>query len=107
MGILHFGVHAQLEEIADKLIKDSLEGVTSIEAKRDILTPWKEHDRKSREVYTRAGVPQPEVRHGIYHRAYNRTSPHLNSRDGTAVRGERIPKARSTTSDTTKSYWGN
>lgn len=105
MGVLHFGVHLQLEEIANALIKQSLEGVTSVEAKRDILTPWKERDRHSKEVYTSFGVPSPEIRSGIYHRAYNRRDKHLNSRDGVA-RGRRVPLySADDAADKTNSNW--
>ena len=82
---LRHGVHAQLEEAANELIKESLKGVTSIQAKSDILTPWKEKDRLSKEVYNSNGFADT-MRRGMYHRAYNRTSPHLNSTDCTPVR---------------------
>ena len=52
---LRHGVHAQLEEAANELIKESLKGVTSIQAKSDILTPWTEIDRKKREVMVPSG----------------------------------------------------
>jgi hypothetical protein len=82
MGQLHFGVHQQLEDAATEIIRKSLEGVTSMSAKSDILTPWKEQDRKRREVYTLEGVPDGALRRGMYHRAWNSTYPHLNSADG-------------------------
>lgn len=90
---LRHGVHAQLEEAANELIKESLKGVTSIQAKSDILTPWKEIDRKKREVMVPSGSPDAALRRGNYHRAYNRTSPHLNAIDGVARggAGRRIP----------------
>lgn len=81
---MRFGVHKPLEEIADALLADSLRGVTSQEAKSDILTPWKERDRRRREVYTGVGYPDPSIRSGMYHRRSNPGSPHLNSRDGVA-----------------------
>jgi hypothetical protein len=59
-----------------------LAGVTSREAKSDVLTPWKLEDRYNHEVYTSAGVADPAVRRGIYGRAWNRKHQHLNSRDG-------------------------
>jgi hypothetical protein len=83
-----FGVHAALEAEANRLIKESMAGVTSQSAKSDILTPWKEKDRRDREVYTDSGVPDASARKGMYHRAYNPASPHLNSRDG-IMRGSR------------------
>lgn len=84
MGRQHFGVHRSLEDEADRLIKESLRGVTSHKAKSDILTPWKEAERHRREVYTTAGVPDESVRKGMFGRVANRTRPDLNSRDGLA-----------------------
>lgn len=77
-----YGVHAALEAEANRLIKESMAGVTSQSAKSDILTPWKEKDRRDREVYSASGTVDPAVRRGMYHRSYNPGSPHLNSRDG-------------------------
>lgn len=79
---LHYGVHPQLEDAATELIRKSLEGVTSMSEKSDILTPWKEVDRRRREVYTSEGVPDGAVRRGMYHRAWNSWHPKLNSREG-------------------------
>lgn len=79
---LHSGVHQQLEEAATELLRRSLEGVTSMSEKSDILTPWKEMDRRRREVYTAEGVPDAALRRGMYHRAWNSHHPHLNSVDG-------------------------
>jgi hypothetical protein len=84
MGQIHSGVHQQLEDAATELIRKSLEGVTSMSAKSDILTPWKDQDRKRREVYTGDGVPDGALRRGMYHRAWNSMSPHLNSIEGRA-----------------------
>ena len=89
-GIIRYGVHAALEDEANRLIRESLAGVTSQAAKKDILTPWKEKDRKDREVYSSDGTPDPSIRSGMYHRSANLTAPHLNSRDGTAVRANRF-----------------
>ena len=89
MGMLKFGVHQQLEAAANELIRESLKGVTSMAAKADILTPWKENDRKSREVYSPTGVADASVRKGMYNRTWNSRDAHLNSRDG-HVRGHRI-----------------
>lgn len=88
-GIVRHGVNSVLEGEADELIRKSLEGVTSMEAKRDILTPWKQKDRLDREVYSSAGVPDESTRKGMYHRAWNSEQQHLNSRDGLA-RGSRF-----------------
>lgn len=82
MGQLHSGVHQQLDDAATELIRQSLEGVTSMSAKSDILTPWKDQDRKRREVYTPEGVPDGALRRGMYHRAWNSTHRHLNSVEG-------------------------
>lgn len=84
MGQLHSGVHQQLEDAATELIRKSLEGVTSMSEKSDILTPWKETDRRRREVYTSGGIPDGAMRRGMYHRAWNSRHPHLNSVDGIA-----------------------
>ena len=58
--------------------------MTSHAAKSDVLTAWKEQDRRSHEVYVSEGVPDPAVRRGMFHRALNPTRPELNSRDGHA-----------------------
>lgn len=84
MGRMRYGVHRPLEDIADQLIAESLRGVTSQAAKSDVLTPWKERDRRRREVFTGTGTPDPAIRHGMFHRAVNQSMPHLNSRDGVA-----------------------
>lgn len=89
MGIIRHGVHKPLEDAATELIRKSLEGVTSMAEKSDILTPWKEQDRRNREVYSASGVPDAAIRKGMYHRAWNPVHDHLNSRDGIA-RGSRI-----------------
>lgn len=87
---LRRGVHRPLEDAADALIKQSLAGVTKHSEKADILTPWKEQERKRREVLVPSGTPDPSNRQGIFHRAINTTAPHLNSREGTATRGRRV-----------------
>lgn len=84
MARMRYGTHRLLEEEADRLIHQSLKGVTSRKAKSDILTPWKEADRHRREVYTSAGVPDESVRKGMFGRSANRSRPDLNSRDGLA-----------------------
>lgn len=83
------GVHAALEEAADRLIKESLAGVTRHSDKSDILTPWKLQERQRREVMVPSGTPDSALRQGIFNRVLNPTSPHLNSRTGTAGRGHR------------------
>lgn len=90
----HHGVHPELEEEANRLIRESLIGVTARSAKSDILTPWKEMDRRSREIYNSTGVAEPTTRLGIFHRAWNATRPDLNSFDGIARGGrERVDSA--------------
>ena len=79
---LRYGTCKELEAVADELIRVSLEGVTSREAKSDILTPWKQQDRWDHEVYTGAGFADPAVRRGQFTRTWNSKYPHLNSRDG-------------------------
>lgn len=81
---IRFGIHPLLEAEANELIFGSLRGVTSQSAKSDILTPWKEADRYSREVYSASGTVDPQIRRGIYGRVANTRQNHLNSRDGVA-----------------------
>lgn len=91
---LRHGVHAQLEEAATEMIRKSLEGVTARSEKSDILTPWKEKDRLSREVYTSSGLADGSLRRGMYHRAWNSEAQHLNSRDG-MMPSQRVPASLS------------
>lgn len=79
---LRSGRHRILEEQADRLIRESLKGVTKHSEKADILTPWKQQERWRREVYTAEGVADPQIRRGMFHRAANPGRPELNSRDG-------------------------
>jgi hypothetical protein len=76
------GIFLPLEQAADELIFGSLAGVTSQAEKKDILTPWKEMDRRRKEVMAVSGTVDPAVRRGMYHRAANMAKPYLNSRDG-------------------------
>lgn len=77
------GVNELLEAEADALIFGSLKDVTSREEKSDILTPWKEKNRRSREILSRSGhAIDPALRRGMFHRTYNRVQTHLNSYDG-------------------------
>lgn len=101
MNRVHVGVHPALEAAADALIYASLRGVTSQSEKSDILTPWKQQDRLSREVYSKSGTVDPRIRRGMYHREPNRTRPHLNSREGFAppARDSSSPIAYLTRSD--------
>ena len=95
---MRYGVARLLEDEADRLIHESLKGVTSRKAKSDILTPWKEADRHRREVYVSAGVPDESMRRGMFGRVANRQRPDLNSRDGLA-RANRISGSLSTFMD--------
>jgi hypothetical protein len=81
MGRQRYGTNQVLEEEGTRLIRESLAGITSHEAKRDILTPWKEHDRRSREVYASSGTVDPAINRGMFNRDLNATAPHLNGRD--------------------------
>lgn len=92
-GIVRHGVHKPLEDAATEMIRQSLIGVTAMSDKADILTPWKETDRRRREVYVESGVPDPSSRRGLYHRAWNSNQEHLNSRDG-VMRGHRTAERR-------------
>lgn len=78
-GIVRVGVHAPLEAAADALLKESLSKITRSADKSDILTPWKEQDRRRREVYVTSGTPDPATRRGIFGREWNPDRPHLNS----------------------------
>ncbi len=82
MARMRHGVNPILEAAADELIRQSYEGIKSHSAKRDILTPWKEQQRRSREVYAQRGTIDPSQRRGMYERAANPQAPHLNSIEG-------------------------
>jgi hypothetical protein len=84
MTTVRSGVFPPLEREADAIIFASTREQTSQAAKSDILTPWKQQDRLSREVYSRSGTVDAAIRSGMYHRAANRAKPYLNSRDGVA-----------------------
>lgn len=82
MTSIRRGVHKPLEDEANRLIRESLKGVTKHSEKADILTPWKEGERYRREVYVASGSPDQATRKGIFHRVANTSRPELNSRDG-------------------------
>jgi hypothetical protein len=84
MAMVRRGTHRLLEDEADRLIRESLKGVTKHSEKSDILTPWKQQARYRREVYVASGVPDRSVRQGMFGRALNPSKPELNSRDGIA-----------------------
>lgn len=109
MTRVHSGVHGPLEKAADALIFGSLKGVTSQQEKADILTPWKQQDRLSKEVYVGSGVADPQTRRGMFHRSANLAHPHLNSRDGAtpALRDASAPLSYLTTPDNSHYYDGD
>jgi len=78
-----YGTSVSLEKEANKWLKRSIAGVKSYSAKSDILTPWKEQMRHTREIHNVTGVADT-TRKGMYHRRANVTRPELNSRMGTA-----------------------
>lgn len=84
MGRMRYGTNPLLEGEANRLIRESLKGVTKHCEKADILTPWKEAERRRREVYPVDGVADSALRRGMFHRVANTSSPHLNSREGVA-----------------------
>ena len=73
-----------LEAAADKFLFEFLSPILRHADKSDILTPWKERNRLSREVYSLSGVADPSVRQGTFSRRYNPRQPHLNSKEGVA-----------------------
>ena len=81
---IRHGVNPLLEAEADRMIRESLQGVTKHSEKSDVLTPWKMADRLKREVYVASGTPDPSIRRGMFHRSINPAKPELNSRDGVA-----------------------
>ena len=84
MPRMRFGENPHLEAEANRILRESLRHVTSHSAKKDILTEWKEQDRRSREVYSGSGVVDPATRRGMFGRVLNPDRPHLNARDGVA-----------------------
>lgn len=84
MPPLRRGVHRPLEDEANRLIRESLKGVTKHSEKSDLLTPWKDAERHRREVYPLSGVADPAIRRGMFNRVANPSRPELNSRDGIA-----------------------
>src|SRR5690606_17057525 len=76
---IHRGVHSELEAEANRIIFGHLAKIPRAADKADVLTPWKEHERRRREVYVREGIPDPSLRSGNYHREANLRDAHLNS----------------------------
>lgn len=104
MDRAHYGVHKELEAAADELLREAVAELPRSQ-KMDILTPWKERDRLSREIYTSEGVPDPSVRLGMYNRAWNPGSAHLNSRDG-HVRANRVEESSVYVPERSYREWG-
>ena len=73
------GVHKPLEDAANEFLRQHLSKITRHQDKSDILTPWKEQDRRSRELYVSSGTPDPALRRGMFHREWNNKHDHLNS----------------------------
>jgi len=96
---LRYGVHRVVEEEADALIYGAVRKIKK-HSENDILTPWKEKDRRSHEIYVPSGVPDAANRQGIYHRSINSSRPDLNSREGVArglhSRTPKVPEQRYT-----------
>lgn len=87
------GVHAQLEAEADRIIHGHLKQITRHQDKSDILTPWKEQDRRSHEMYVGTGVPDPAERSGMFHRSLNPRHRHLNSATNGSLNNHKTHKA--------------
>lgn len=93
--ILRYGTHKPLEEVANEILRQSLSGITAHSEKKDILTPWKDQDRRRREVYTSTGTPDGALRRGNFHRSLNPSAPHLNSAEGFTPTKQQAQNARS------------
>lgn len=83
MAKMRHGVNPLLEAEADAILKQATVGQKAAD-KTDILTPWKADNRRGFEIYPNTGVADPAIRSGIFGRAANTSSPHLNSIDGAA-----------------------
>lgn len=93
--LLRNGVWEEAEAEADRIIFGHLKAISRAEAKKDVLTPWKEYNRRTHEVMmvgTRkdeqdppgrhdvvGGVPDRAVRSGMFDRSVNSLHPWLNS----------------------------
>lgn len=90
MARMRYGIHRLLEAEADRILNESVSVIKKRSAKSDILTPWKDHDRRKREIYVPSGTPDPANRSGMFNRPINTQKPHLNSRDGRVAPGRDI-----------------
>ena len=90
---MRYGIHRPLEEEADALIYGQVRKIKK-HSENDILTPWKEKDRRKHEIYVPSGTPDPASRLGIYHRSLNPARPDLDAREGVARYGSRrVPRS--------------
>ncbi len=80
--IVRHGVHAPIEDAANEMLRISMASITKHSDKADILTPWKEQSRRSREVHVPSGTPDASLRKGTFGKAANLRDSHLNSVDG-------------------------
>ena len=91
-GIVRTGLHKPLEDAANEILRQHLSKITRNADKSDVLTPWKEQDRRKREVYVSTGVPDGRLRRGIFSREgvpVESGLGHLSS-----VEGMKAPKNR-------------
>lgn len=77
--IVRHGVHGPLEAEANEILRMATSAITRHSDKSDILTPWKEASRRSREVLVPSGTPDASLREGNFHKVLNPSQPHLNS----------------------------
>lgn len=68
MPMARTGLHKPLEDAADSILHAQLSKITRNSEKSDVLTPWKEQDRRRRERYTTSGTPDGSLRRGIISR---------------------------------------
>ncbi|MFF7198228.1 hypothetical protein ACFZAM_31530 [Streptomyces sp. NPDC008079] len=87
---IRYGVAADLEAEADRILRDSFLEHPDPVAKALILTPWMQITRARREVYTSDGAPDSAVRRGLFHRVLNPVHRHLNGVEGVAARPSRL-----------------
>ena len=86
MDRVHYGIHKDLEAAADEYLRQAVSSLPRSQ-KMDILTPWKERDRLSREVYNVDGIPDSATRSGLFGRAWNPRNANLNSRNSVIPMG--------------------
>lgn len=78
-----------MEDAANNLLQRVWSKQNRVE-KSDVLTPWKERERRRHELFV--AEPDPAVRQGMFGRAYNPAAPHLNSTLGVLKieKGDRV-----------------